>query len=130
ANGLLDDLGLGARSDAAPSQLSGGEQQRVALARALANSPDIVMGDEPHGPHMGGGEGPPGTPGGVGSRDVLGLFAAARDRGQTLLVVTHDARVAAAADRMITLPDGIVVEEAQLAPPRPVTLPFDPPTRS
>jgi putative ABC transport system ATP-binding protein len=118
ANRLLDDLGLGARSDAAPSQLSGGEQQRVALARALANGPDIVMGDEPTG-----------NLDSVASRDVLGLFAAARDRSQTLLVVTHDARVAAAADRMITLRDGIVVEEAQLAPPRPVTLPFDPPRR-
>ncbi len=119
ATGLLDDLGLGARPDAAPSQLSGGQQQRVALARALANGPDVVMGDEPTG-----------NLDSVTSREVLGLFAAARDRGQTLLVVTHDARVAAAADRMITLRDGLVVEEAQLAPPRPVTLPFDPPRRS
>ncbi len=119
ATGLLDDLGLGARPDAAPSQHSGGQQQRVALARALANGPDVVMGDEPTG-----------NLDSVASREVLGLFAAARDRGQTLLVVTHNARVAAAADRMITVRDGLVVEEAKLAPPRPVTLPFDPPRRS
>ncbi len=119
ATGLLDDLGLGARPDAAPSQLSAGQQQRVALARALANGPDIVMGDEPTG-----------NLDSVTSREVLGLFAAARGRGQTLLVVTHDARVAAAADRMVTLRDGLVVEEAQLQPPRPVTLPFDSPKRS
>jgi putative ABC transport system ATP-binding protein len=119
AIGLLDDLGLGARPDAAPSQLSGGQQQRVALARALANGPDIVIGDEPTG-----------NLDSVASREVLALFAAARERGQTLLVVTHNARVAAAADRMITLRDGRVVEEAALQPPRPVTLPFDRPRHS
>jgi len=119
AVGLLDELGVGARPDAAPSQLSGGQQQRVALARALANSPDIVMGDEPTG-----------NLDSVASREVLGLLAAARGRGQTLLLVTHDARVAAAADRVITVRDGMLAEQEGLQPARRVTLPFDPPARS
>ena len=53
------------------------------------------------------------------ARDVMGLLRDARDRGQTLLLVTHDASVAAAADRVITLRDGLVVDESQLAPARP-----------
>ena len=76
--------------------MSGGEQQRVALALALANSPDIVLGDEPSG-----------NLDSVAAREVLTLLRAARDRGQTLLLVTHDARVAAAADRVINLRDGL-----------------------
>ena len=56
---------------------------------------------------------------------MLGLLRAARERGQTLLVVTHDARVAAAADRVITLRDGLVSDESELGPARPVALPFE-----
>ena len=89
ASGLLSDLGIGDKYDAAPSQLSGGQQQRVALARALANTPDILLGDEPTG-----------NLDSASAREVLALLRAARDRGQTLLLVTHDARVAAAADRV------------------------------
>ena len=114
ASKLLSDLGIGDKYDAAPSQLSGGQQQRVALARALANTPDILLGDEPTG-----------NLDSASAREVLALLRAARDRGQTLLLVTHDARVAAAADRVITLRDGLVFDDTELQPARPVTLPFD-----
>jgi putative ABC transport system ATP-binding protein len=110
---LLGDLGVGDKRAAAPVQLSGGQQQRVALARALANTPDIVLGDEPTG-----------NLDSATAREVLGLLRAARDRGQTLLLVTHDARVAAAADRVVNLRDGLVSDETELQAPRPVALPF------
>ena len=100
--------------DRKPNQLSGGQQQRVALARALANTPDIVLGDEPTG-----------NLDSAASREVLGLLRGARDRGQTVLLVTHDARVAAAADRVITLRDGLVSDETRLQAARPVALPFE-----
>jgi putative ABC transport system ATP-binding protein len=114
ANELLSDLGIGDKHAAAPVQLSGGQQQRVALARALANTPDIVLGDEPTG-----------NLDSAAAREVLGLLRAARDRGQTVLLVTHDARVAAAADRVITLRDGLVSDETELQAARPVALPFE-----
>jgi putative ABC transport system ATP-binding protein len=114
ANELLSELGIGDKHAAAPVQLSGGQQQRVALARALANTPDIVLGDEPTG-----------NLDSAATREVLGLLRAARDRGQTVLLVTHDARVAAAADRVITLRDGLVSDETELQAARPVALPFE-----
>jgi putative ABC transport system ATP-binding protein len=114
ATDLLTELGIGDKRDAAPVQLSGGQQQRVALARALANTPDVVLGDEPTG-----------NLDSAAARDVLGLLRGARDRGQTLLVATHDSRVAAAADRVITLRDGLVVDETALEAARPVALPFE-----
>ena len=114
ANELLSELGIGDKHAAAPVQLSGGQQQRVALARALANTPDIVLGDEPTG-----------NLDSAAAREVLGLLRAARDRGQTVLLVTHDARVAAAADRVITLRDGLVADETKLQAARPVALPFE-----
>jgi putative ABC transport system ATP-binding protein len=114
ATELMGALGIGDKHGAAPAQLSGGQQQRVALARALANTPHIVLGDEPTG-----------NLDSAAAREVLGLLRAARDRGQTLLVVTHDARVAAAADRVITLRDGVVCDESELEAARPVAFPFD-----
>ena len=114
---LMDELGVGARPDAAPTELSGGQQQRVALARALANRPDVVLGDEPTG-----------NLDSVATREVLALLAAARSRGQTVLLVTHDARVAAAADRVIAIRDGLVADDGELQPARRVSLPFDPPS--
>jgi putative ABC transport system ATP-binding protein len=114
ADELLHSLGVGDKQAAAPVQLSGGQQQRVALARALANTPDIVLGDEPTG-----------NLDSAAAREVLGLLRAARDRGQTLLIVTHDARVAAAADRVVTLRDGLIADEAELQAARPVPLPFE-----
>ena len=114
ADGLLSELGIGDKRDTAPVDLSGGQQQRVALARAFANTPDIVLGDEPTGNLDSG-----------ATRDVLALLRRTRDRGQSLLIVTHDARVAAAADRVISLRDGRVCDEAELQAARRVTLPFD-----
>jgi putative ABC transport system ATP-binding protein len=115
ANDILSDLGIGDKHGAAPVLLSGGQQQRVALARALANTPDIVLGDEPTG-----------NLDSASAREVLGLLRAARDRGQTLLIVTHDARVAAAADRVVTLRDGLISDDTELQAARPVALPFEP----
>ncbi len=109
ANELLSDLGIAERQGAAPVELSGGQQQRVALARALANSPDVVLADEPTG-----------NLDSASARDVLGLFREARGRGQTLLLVTHDASVASAADRVITLRDGLVADETELRAARQV----------
>jgi putative ABC transport system ATP-binding protein len=106
---LMADLGIENRRNTAPAVLSGGEQQRVALARALANAPDIVFADEPTG-----------NLDSVAAKDVLGLLRSVRVRGQTLLVVTHDARVAAAADRVITLRDGHVIDETALGAVRQV----------
>jgi putative ABC transport system ATP-binding protein len=119
ANELLGELGIGDKHAAAPVQLSGGQQQRVALARALANTPDIVLGDEPTG-----------NLDSAAAREVLGLLRSARDRGQTLLLATHDARVAAAADRVVNLRDGLVSDETELQAARPVALPFEPDDRT
>jgi putative ABC transport system ATP-binding protein len=119
ADALLRDLGVGDKHGAAPAQLSGGQQQRVALARALANTPHILFGDEPTG-----------NLDSAAAREVLGLLRAARDRGQTLLVVTHDARVAAAADRVVALRDGLVGDDTELQAARPVALPFERDERS
>jgi putative ABC transport system ATP-binding protein len=109
AGRLLAELGIENRRNTAPAVLSGGEQQRVALARALANAPDIVFADEPTG-----------NLDSAAAREVLGLLRSVRERGQTLLVVTHDARVAAAADRVITLRDGQVTDETALGAVRQV----------
>jgi putative ABC transport system ATP-binding protein len=114
ANELLSDLGVADKHGAAPVLLSGGQQQRVALARALANTPAIVLGDEPTG-----------NLDSAATREVLGLLRAARNRGQTLLIVTHDARVAAAADRIVSVRDGLVADVTQLQAARAVALPFE-----
>jgi putative ABC transport system ATP-binding protein len=103
---LLADLGLSAKVDAAPARLSGGEQQRVALARALANRPSLLLADEPTG-----------SLDSSGSQSVLRLLTRAHAAGQAILMVTHDARVATAAERVISLFDGMVVDDAALLPP-------------
>jgi putative ABC transport system ATP-binding protein len=114
ASRLLNELGVAERRNAAPALLSGGQQQRVALARAMANSPDIVLADEPTG-----------NLDSAAARAVLELFGEARRRGQTLLLVTHDARVAAAADRVIRLRDGRIVASGRLEPARMISDLFD-----
>ena len=98
AGELLDLVGLSARRDHKPGQLSGGEQQRVAIARALINSPAVLLADEPSGnldSH---------------NRDEIHrLFFELRERlGQTIVIVTHDEHLAAMADRTITMSDGTV----------------------
>ena len=96
---LLDMMGLAARRDHKPGQLSGGEQQRVAIARALVNSPAVLLADEPSGnldSH---------------NRDEIHrLFFDLRERlGQTVVIVTHDENLAAMADRKITMSDGLIL---------------------
>jgi len=109
---LLAELGLEAKADAAPARLSGGEQQRVALARAMANRPSLLLADEPTG-----------NLDSTASQAVLRLLAAAHADGQAILLVTHDARIASAADRVISLFDGTVVDDAAMALPRLETNP-------
>lgn len=105
---LLADLGLSAKANAVPARLSGGEQQRVALARALANQPSVLLADEPTG-----------NLDSSNTRDVLRLLSRVHEQGQTIILVTHDARVASAADRVITLFDGVIADDAaiQASPP-------------
>jgi putative ABC transport system ATP-binding protein len=86
-----------------PGQLSGGQRQRVAVARALANEPLIVLADEPTG-----------NLDSAATLDVLRLFDGLHDAGQTLVIVTHDSRIAATADRLITMRDGAFVDETRL----------------
>ncbi|QTZ90184.1 ABC transporter ATP-binding protein [Streptomyces auratus] len=107
---LLDELGLTGKENSAPGELSGGEQQRVALARALVNTPTLLLADEPAG-----------SLDSKGTREVLRLLARFHQRGQTILLVTHDARMASAADRVISFFDGQVVDDAHLGggPHRP-----------
>jgi len=108
---LLDELGIAAKADVAPSRLSGGEQQRVALARALANEPSLLLADEPTG-----------NLDSVNSRDVLRLLARAHAAGQTIVLVTHDAKIAGLADRVVSLYDGMVADDAPVVPsPRKLT---------
>jgi putative ABC transport system ATP-binding protein len=97
---LLDDLGLTDKARAAPARLSGGEQQRVALARALAHHPSLLLADEPTG-----------NLDSANTRDVLRLLRRTHDEGQAILLVTHDARVASNADRVINLYDGMVADD-------------------
>ncbi|SNT47195.1 putative ABC transport system ATP-binding protein [Streptosporangium subroseum] len=100
---LLGELGLTDRADAAPSQLAGGEQQRVALARALANKPSLLLADEPTG-----------NLDSRNTRDVLRLLGEVHRDGQTVILVTHDARVAGLADRVVALFDGEIVDDGTI----------------
>jgi putative ABC transport system ATP-binding protein len=99
ADELLATVGLAGRTAHLPAQLSGGEQQRVALARALANRPALIVADEPTG----------NLDSVNGSHIADLLFAAARQGGATLVLVTHDRQLATRADRTIALADGRVV---------------------
>ena len=104
AEELLDAFGLGHRFEHRPAELSGGERQRVAMARALVNGPDVVLADEPTGNLD--------TKTGDGILDVL----AERHRlGLSMVMVTHDPTIAARADRVVKMVDGVVVEETTSA---------------
>ncbi len=100
---LLADLGLAAKANAVPARLSGGEQQRVALARALANQPSVLLADEPTG-----------NLDSSNTRDVLRLLGRVHERGPTIVLVTHDARVGSAADRVVSLFDGMIADDAPM----------------
>jgi putative ABC transport system ATP-binding protein len=100
---LLDRTGLQDRAKFLPSALSGGQRQRVAIARALANDPLVVLADEPTG-----------NLDSAATLEVLRLFDDLHEAGQTLIIVTHDSRIAATADRLITMRDGAFVDETRL----------------
>ena len=103
ATALLEQVGLADRSRHLPSMLSGGQRQRVAIARALVNDPDIVLADEPTG-----------NLDSASAFDVLSLLADLHAKGLTLVIVTHDERIATAADRLISMRDGAFVDETRL----------------
>jgi putative ABC transport system ATP-binding protein len=103
AEQLLAQVGLADRARFLPSALSGGQRQRVAIARALSNEPLVVLADEPTG-----------NLDSAAALDVLQLFESLHESGQTLVIVTHDARIAATADRMISMRDGAFVDETRL----------------
>ena len=98
ARDLLDLLGLSDKAKAAPGVLSGGQRQRLAIARALANEPTLVLADEPTG-----------ALDSEGGAEVMELFRRLHAGGQTILLVTHDDDVAAAADRIVHMVDGRIV---------------------
>ena len=107
AQGLLDEVGLHDRGHHYPAQLSGGEQQRVAIARALANDPRIVLADEPTG-----------NLDSTTGRHIMDLLLEVRrSRGSTLVLVTHDAGLAALADSRLVLRDGRPVRDQVEAVP-------------
>ncbi|WP_284972535.1 macrolide ABC transporter ATP-binding protein/permease MacB [Atlantibacter hermannii] len=98
ARELLDRLGLAARVDYSPSQLSGGQQQRVSIARALMNGGQVILADEPTGAldsHSG--------------EEVIATLKQLRDRGHTVIIVTHDPAIAAQAERVIEIRDGEII---------------------
>jgi putative ABC transport system ATP-binding protein len=108
---LLTELGLADKAHAVPSHLSGGQQQRVALARALANSPSLLLADEPTG-----------SLDSASTKDVLRLLRREHAKGQSIVLVTHDARVASQADRVVNLFDGMITDDAAMPPARSVPM--------
>jgi putative ABC transport system ATP-binding protein len=103
ARDLLEQVGLADRAQHLPAMLSGGQRQRVAIARALANKPRLVLADEPTG-----------NLDSAATLEVLRLLEALHTSGLTLVIVTHDERIAATADRLISMRDGAFVDETRL----------------
>ena len=99
ARDLLDLLGLGDKAGTTPGVLSGGQRQRLAIARALANQPTLLLADEPTG-----------ALDSAGGEEVLELFRRLHGGGQTILLVTHDQPVAAAASRIVHMRDGRIAD--------------------
>jgi putative ABC transport system ATP-binding protein len=104
AAAALDAVGMSARADHLPSELSGGQQQRVAVARAIVTNPALVLADEPTGnldSHS--------------TDDVLRIFGELHEQGRTVVMITHEAEVAARAERVVRLGDGRVLEDRRTA---------------
>ena len=100
---LLEQVGLGQRTEHRPEQLSGGEMQRVAVARALITTPAVILADEPTG-----------NLDSRTSEEIFLLLKALNDQGQTIVMVTHDSKAAAYGTRIITLKDGALAEDIDL----------------
>jgi putative ABC transport system ATP-binding protein len=105
ARDLLDLLGIGDKASTVPGMLSGGQRQRLAIARALANEPTLLLADEPTG-----------ALDSEGGQEVIELLSRLHTGGQTIILVTHDAGVAAAAERIVRMRDGRIAvdEESEL----------------
>ena len=99
ATSALVQVGLSDRLENSPNQLSGGQQQRVAIARALVNHPALVLADEPTG-----------ALDSTTSEEIMNLLTELNQQGTTIVVVTHDANVAARTKRIIRMVDGVIVE--------------------
>ena len=97
---VLEKVGLGDQIHKKPNQMSGGQMQRVAIARALVNDPDILLADEPTG-----------ALDSKSGAQVMELFQRLNDEGVTVLMITHDADIAAHAKRVVTIKDGILQEK-------------------
>jgi ABC-type lipoprotein export system ATPase subunit len=97
----LDLVGMGNRLDHRPNELSGGQQQRVAIARALAGSPSVILADEPTGA----------LDSTTSEEIMLTLQQLNREQGLTIIIVTHEADIAAYADRIVTIRDGVVLHD-------------------
>jgi putative ABC transport system ATP-binding protein len=103
AQQLLDQVGLAQRAGHLPTALSGGQRQRVAIARALANEPRLLLADEPTG-----------NLDSAATLDVLRLLESLNAGGLTLVIATHDERIAATADRLISMRDGAFIDQTRL----------------
>jgi putative ABC transport system ATP-binding protein len=100
ARDLLDLLGIGDKASVMPGVLSGGQRQRLAIARALANEPTLLLADEPTG-----------ALDSAGGQEVIELMSRLHATGQTIILVTHDAHVAAAADQVLLMRDGRILDK-------------------
>ena len=111
---MLNKVGLGARAEHLPTQLSGGEMQRVAIARALANNPQVILADEPTG--------------NLDSRSgkgILALFQQLHREGVTIILITHDLQLARTCTRIVELRDGRLVHDGTDLPPAPTEVDGD-----
>ncbi|HCX61198.1 MAG TPA: macrolide ABC transporter ATP-binding protein [Clostridiales bacterium] len=99
---LLEKVGLGDRVNHLPNELSGGQKQRVAIARALANTPPIILADEPTG-----------NLDTQSSEDIMEIFKSLNNDGTSVILVTHEPEIAKFADRVIVFRDGVIIEDSQ-----------------